>query len=206
MDETPLERSIREESERIIEDIRRKEAEEIARLEERYAAEIETLRRRKQAETDRRIEQELSRIEHREVLDRKKMALRMIENFIHRSAVEALKEMRRNFRYTTYLKTVVCEALDAVTSDAEIRVRKEDLALGKESIDDALKVRGRNGNIALREDNSIEWGGCSIVDGKTGRILNGTIERIYFRRSQAIRLEVMNILKKYGLKDEAEGR
>ncbi len=78
--------------------------------------------------------------------------------------------------------------------------------MGKESIDDALKARGRNGDIALREDNSIEWGGWSIVDGKRGRILNGTIERIYFRTSQAIRLEAMNILKKYGLKDEAEGR
>jgi len=204
MDETPLERSIKEEAERTIEDIRRKEADEIVRLEERYATDMETLRKEHRAETDRRIAQESSRIEHRKNLDRKKQMLRIVEDFIGVTVVDAVRDIKEDPQYVTFLQHTIHDALDIIPAGAEIRMKKEDLTLGK-AIVDALKATGKSGDVIIQEDNSIAWGGCVVRDQKKGCILNGAVARIYFRKSPAIRVEVLNILKKYGLKDEAEG-
>ena len=57
-----------------------------------------------------------------------------------------------------------------------------------------MKTAGGNRDIAIVEDETIKWGGCIIIDVPGGRIFDGTIERIYFRKSPVIRREVMSIL------------
>ncbi len=200
MDKTPLESSIREESERTIHAIREKEASEIRHLDEAFATEIEGFRMKNDAETDARISQELSRLENRGILERKKHRLGIIEEFINRIVDEAVREMRNAQRYRTFLLKAVCDAVSLIRGRAEVGLKGEDLVFEKE-IMDALKAASFNPDIAIQEDGAIKWGGCIVHDESGGYIFNGTIERIYFRKSPTIRREVVRVLKEKGFID-----
>jgi vacuolar-type H+-ATPase subunit E/Vma4 len=194
MDKTPLESSIREESERAIRAIKEMEVSEIRKLDEACAIEIENFSKKSEAEIDAKIEQELSRVENRGILERKKLKLRIIEDFINHLVDEAVKGMRNDQRYKKFLSDTVCDTVGQIQTRAEIRLKKEDIVLKKE-IMDSLKATGRNRDIGIKEDSTITWGGCIVHDEQGGRIFNNTIERIYFRKSPAIRQEIVRILK-----------
>ena len=83
MDKTPLESSIREESRRMIRAIREKETSEIKKLEKDYAAEIEKFKKKNEDETETKITQEIARFENMGIIERKKLKLRVIEDFIN---------------------------------------------------------------------------------------------------------------------------
>ncbi|MDO9530262.1 MAG: V-type ATP synthase subunit E family protein [Syntrophales bacterium] len=198
MDKTPLESSIREESERAIRAIKEVEFSEIRKLDEDYAAEMENFSKKSAAEIDAKIKQELSRLENRGILDRKKLKLRIIEKFINHIVDEAVKGMRNDQRYKKFLSDTVCDAVGQIQTRAEIRLKKEDIVFKKE-IMDSLKAAGRNRDIGIKEDSTITWGGCIVHDEQGGRIFNNTIERVYFRKSFAIRQEIVRILKEKGV-------
>ena len=194
MDKTSLESSIREESQRAIRAIRKKEASEVETLDEACAAEIENFRRKTEGETEAKIAQELSRLENRDILERKKLKLRIIEDFINHIVKEAVQEMRNDPRYKKFLLHVVCDAAEKSQAGVEIRLKTEDRVFEKKILE-AVKADGRNRDIVVHEDSTIKWGGCIVHDEPGGRRFNSTIERIYFRKSPMIRQEVMRILK-----------
>jgi len=195
MDKTPLESSIREESERAIRAIKEMEVSEIKKLDEACASETENFRKKSEAEIDAKIEQELSRLENRGILERKKLKLRTIEDFINHIVDEAVKGMRNDQRYKKFLSDTVCDAVGQIQTRAEIRLKKEDIVFSKEIVDSLKVAAGKNRDIGIKEDSTITWGGCIVHDDQRGRIFNNTIERIYFRKSPAIRQEIVRILK-----------
>jgi vacuolar-type H+-ATPase subunit E/Vma4 len=197
MNKTPLESSIREESERAIHAIKETEISEVKKLDETYTAEIENFRKKSRAEADEKIRQELSRLKNRSILERKKLKLRIIEEFINSVVGEAVKKMRNDQRYKRFLSDTIYAALGQIGTKAEVHLKKEDLVFGKEIID-SVKAAGGTSDIIIKEDSTITWGGCIVHDEDGGRIFNNTIERIYFRKSFAIRQEIMRILKEKG--------
>lgn len=193
MDKIPLESAIRDEAALEINAIAQKEAEEIKRLDDAYAAEIEDFKNRNQAKTDAMIRQESSKVKNRADLDLKKHKLKSVEAFINRTVNEAVKVIRDNPHYKRFLMDAICDAVGRIPTGAEIRLKSEDLAFEKE-IRETLMAAGGNRDIAVMEDKTIRWGGCIIVDLPGGRIFDNTIERIYFRKSLEIRREVMRLL------------
>jgi len=101
--------------------------------------------------------------------------------------------IRDNPHYKRFLMDAICDAVGRIPTGAEVRLKSDDLAFENE-IRDVLKAAGGNRDIAVMEDKTIKWGGCIIVDVPGGRIFDNTIERIYFRKSPAIRREVMRLL------------
>ncbi|MGV8073547.1 MAG: hypothetical protein AB2L11_03145 [Syntrophobacteraceae bacterium] len=193
MEKSTLESSIREESVRAIAAIKEKEAAEIRRLEEIYTAEIENFRRQTEAETEARIRQEVSRLENRAVLDRRKYKLLRVEQFINCTVEEVVEGIRDNPHYKQFLLDAVCTAVGQTTTGVEVRLKTEDLALEKEILN-AVKATGRTRGIVIKQDPNVQWGGCLVLDETGGRIFNNTLERIYFRKSLLIRRMVIKIL------------
>ncbi len=197
MDKTPLESSIREESRRMILAIREKETSEIVQLETDYVAEIESFRKKNEDEIEAKIAKETGRLENMSIIELKKLKLRVIEDFVDHLVEETAKGMRNDPRYKKFLLHTVCDAANRIQGRVEVRLKKEDSVFEKEIIE-AVKADDKNRDIAIHEDNTIKWGGCIVQDEPGGRIFNGTIERIYFRKSLVIRQEVVQILKQKG--------
>ncbi len=193
MEKTELENAIRDEAEQSIRALRQKEAEEIKKLDDAYAAEIDDFKNGIRAQTDAKIRQESAKVENRSNLDLKKLKLRSMEAFIIHAVDDSMKGIRDNPKYKEFLMDAIGNALGQIPSRAEILLKGEDLALERE-IRGALKISDGASDVIFREESNIKWGGCIIKDMSGGRIFDSTVERIYFRRSAAIRREVMALL------------
>jgi flagellar biosynthesis/type III secretory pathway protein FliH len=189
-----LESAIINEAEEAIRSMALKEAEEIRRLDEAYESEIKAFMDNARSQTDVRIAQETSRSENRAVLELKKLKLKGMETFINATVGEAIKSIRINPRYASFIVESVADAVSLTAGGVEIRMMREDLNLEKE-IRLALKSVDGNKNVTVLEDNRITWGGCIIEDRPEGRIFDCTIERAFFRKTHVIRREVMNLLR-----------
>lgn len=201
MDKTTLENSIRKESARTIAAIQEKEVLEIRQMDEVYAAELESFRKQTAAETETRLQQELSRLENRAILERKKLKLKSVEQFINLTVDEAVKGIGNNQRYKQFLLDAVCNVVKQIQAGVEVRLKREDLSLEKEILT-AVGVNGGSQGVVVKEDPSIKWGGCLIFDEAENRIFNNTIERIYFRKSLLIRQNIMDFLLEHSRDDK----
>ena len=197
MKQLPLEESIRKESEEAVRAIREQEALEIKELDEACAAEIAEFRDKTEAEGRAKIEQGLSRLENKGILERKKLNLCGLDNFMRRMVKEAVKLIRTDSRYKAFLLDSVHDAVGEIRAGIEVSLQKEDLVFEK-GIMEAAGGAGRNPDAVIHEDPAIQWGGCAIRDEADGRIFNSTIERIYYRKSPTIRREIMKILNEKG--------
>ncbi|PKN19649.1 MAG: hypothetical protein CVU71_04550 [Deltaproteobacteria bacterium HGW-Deltaproteobacteria-6] len=193
MDNTTLESSIKRESEEMIAAIKDKETAEIRRLDEDYAAEIERFRKKIEAETQARIDQELSRLENKAILERKKLNLTSVEQFINCTVEEVMKGIRNNPRYRQFLVNAACSAALQISGGVEVRLKREDLVLGEEITAAIRKARGSQ-PVVINADASIGWGGCLVLDEAQGRIFNHTLERISYRKALLIRQKAVKVM------------
>ncbi|HUN54816.1 MAG TPA: hypothetical protein VMU29_06625 [Smithella sp.] len=193
---TSLEDSIREESDKAIAAIREKESLEIAQLDSSFAAEIDAFRKKTEAETDAKLRQEVYKLENKAILERRKLKLRSMEQFIDIMVGEIMKGIRDNPLYVKFLIEAVCGIVLQIPDAAEVRLKPEDLSL-ENDIKKAVKDAGINQRVVIKGDPGILWGGCLVWDKAQKRVLNNTIERIYFRKSLLIRQKVMKILMEH---------
>ena len=201
MGTTPLEESIREESRKAIEAVREAEASRIGELDEEYNAEIARFRERTEEETRARIRQEEFKLKNRSILERKKKRLTFVEEFITGIVKDAVADIGKDRRYGKFLSDTIVAGAERMNGEVEVGLRKEDLAR-REDILEALTAAGKRPDIVIAGDDGIRWG---VRDLREGRILNSTIERIYYRKSPAVRRAIMGMLKEKGLAVEAQG-
>jgi len=198
MGTTPLEESIREESRKAIDAAREAEASRTGAFEEECDAEIARFRERTEEETRARIRQEAFKLKNRSILERKKRRLTFVEEFITGIVEDAVAGIGKDRRYGTFLADTVVDAATRLQGSLEVGLREEDL-VRREEIMEALTAAGKEPEIVITRDDGIRWGGCIVRDLREGRILNSTIERIYYRKSPAVRRAIMGMLKEKGL-------
>lgn len=187
-----LESAIREKAERARQEIARQEAQETAKLNDSHAAELEQFRKNAQSRTGERIARETTRVKSRAGLQVRKDKLKRFEEFVTRTVEEVAKGIRDNAGYKKFLLDAVRDAADRIQAGAEIRVKSEDLAFEKD-IRAVLQEKGA-GDAAVIGDEKIKWGGCIIIDKSGGRVFDGTVERVCYRKSPEIRREAKKLL------------
>jgi vacuolar-type H+-ATPase subunit E/Vma4 len=148
---------------------------------------------RRLTEAGARREQELAQMENRAVLERKKLRLRSLERFLDERVAETVRDLRGTRQYRAFLLASVRAAAQRISGEAQIRVKPEDLAWQ----DEILAAAGDCQSAAVAADPSIKWGGCLVRDAAGGRLFNGTLERIYFRKSALLRRKVVQLLADY---------
>lgn len=193
MDDITLESSIREESKRTIAAIAEKEADAMKRLDEAYQADIESFQKQAEAEADAQIRQERSKLENRAMLERKKLQLLDVENFITRMVKESVQGIRMHEQYRPFLLNAIRGAVGQTQGDVDVLLCPEDLVWEKEILAE-IRPPGGDRRMAVKADPTIQWGGCLVVDEAQGRIFNNTLDRIYFRKALLIRRKVEKIL------------
>jgi len=197
-DETGLINSLRENSASKIDVIKQQSDCEIDELNERYVSDIEKLRKKMNDETSSKIDQELSKIRNRALIEKKKLRLQIIEDFIATMIEEAIGELRSTGkdRYKGFLLDAVDESLSQIKGGkALVYISEEDMGLEGINIKETIMQKaGHSPDISIAVDRGITQGGAIVVDKERGLHYNSTIERIVYRKYDEIRKEVFNIL------------
>jgi vacuolar-type H+-ATPase subunit E/Vma4 len=197
-DETGLINSLRENSATKISVIKQQADDEIDKLNKEYNSNIEKLRKEINDETSSRIDQEVSKIRNRALIEKKKLQLRIIEDFIATMIEEAISELRRSGkdRYKEFLLDSVDVSLSQIQGgEALVYVSEEDMGQEDMNIKEAImRKAGHSPDISIAVDRGITQGGAIVVDKERGLYYTSTIERIVYRKYDEIRKEVLSIL------------
>lgn len=162
MDNTTLENSIREEASRAITAIREKEALEMRQMDEVFSMEMEDFRRQAEAETESHIRQEISKLENKALLERKKMKLQNAEQFINRIVDEVMKNIRNDRLYKQFLLEAIRDGVKISGADVDIKLSNEDIFLKKDIVAAIAAMDGRK-KVSITEDSKVN--GADVSSG-----------------------------------------
>lgn len=201
-DEKGLVKAIKENSDREIRAIREKAEEEIKRLKDNNVADIEGLKKQIEDETNNKIDREISKIKNRALIEKNKLKLGNIEDYIAAITEESVRDLREsnNEKYMLFLVDAIAEAVlkiyeEGITTEVEIPVHISEKDAGIEKLKDAVTEKtGNSAGINIIVDDEVRQGGAIVVDKTRGVYYNSTIDRIVFRKYEQIRKEVASIL------------
>ncbi|MBE9542348.1 MAG: V-type ATP synthase subunit E [Proteobacteria bacterium] len=197
-DEKGLINSLRESSAHKKSVIMQQAEDEISKLERSYISDIEELKKKINDETTSKIDQELSKIRNRALIEKKKLQLRIIEDFIATMVEEAIGELRKSGkdRYKEFLLDSVDESLSQIKGgEALVYISEEDMGLEGINIKETIMQKaGHSPDISIAADKGITQGGAIVIDKERGLYYNSTVERIVYRKYDEIRKKVLNIL------------
>jgi len=197
-DEKGLINSLRESSAHEKSVIMQQAEDEISKLERSYILDIEELKKKINDETTSKIDQELSKIRNRALIEKKKLQLRIIEDFIATMVEEAIGELRKSGkdRYKEFLLDSVDESLSQIKGgEALVYISEEDMGLEGINIKETIMQKaGHSPDISIAADKGITQGGAIVIDKERGLYYNSTVERIVYRKYDEIRKKVLNIL------------
>jgi len=197
-DEAGLINSLRDSSAHKKAVIMQKADDEIRKLERSYISDIEELKKKINDESTSKIDQELSKIRNRALIEKKKLQLRIIEDFIATMIEEAIRELRTSGKdkYKEFLLDSVDESLSQIKGgEALVYISEEDMTLEGTNIKETIMQKaGHSPDISIVVDKDISQGGAIVFDKERGLYYNSTIERIVYRKFDEIRKKVLNIL------------
>jgi vacuolar-type H+-ATPase subunit E/Vma4 len=204
-DGTGLISSLRENSAGKIDGIKQQAEDEIRKLERSYISDIEELKKKIDDETTGKIDQELSKIRNRALIEKKKLQLRIIGDFIATMIEEAIDELRSRGedRYKEFLLDSVDESLSQIKGgEALVYISEEDMMLEGMNIKETIMQKTRHSpDISIVVDKGITQGGAIVFNKERGLYYNSTIERIVYRKYDEIRKEVLSILAERNIVD-----
>ena len=136
---------------------------EIRKLKRSYISDIEKLKKKINDETTSKIDQELSKIRNRALIEKKKLRLRILEDFIATMIEEAIKELRSSGKdtYKEFLLDSVDESLSHIKrGEALVYISEEDMMLEGTNIKETIMQKaGHSPDISIVVDKGITQGG-----------------------------------------------
>ncbi|MCP4129486.1 MAG: hypothetical protein GY754_00580 [bacterium] len=192
--------SLKEESLRRIAGINEQADRELRSIEEEYNNEIDACKKKIHEETERDIDNEIIKITNRAKIEKKKLQLTIIEEYIREMIEESAVEFTHSIKqeYNDFLIGLICGLLGETEGrHITVGLSKKDMPL-ETAIREAVKKRGAyTGTIDINEDDTISSGGAVFVDEEKGVSYNNTLERIIYRKYDTIRKNISTILEDY---------
>ncbi len=192
--------SIREESARRIGLLEQEAQAEIQRIDEECAGEIRSFREVRESETDGEIERAVYIMKNRAVIEKRKLRLNAVEEFMRimvKEAVSCFVEKDRE-GYVNFLKKEITGALtDREWGNVVIHLRPEDAGIESEILNAIGRENISCEKIVFSVDNAAPGGGAVIEDVNQGLSCNRSLDRIVARAYDEIRKEVAAIVQKH---------
>ncbi len=192
--------SIREESARRIGLLEQEAQAEIQRIDEECAGEIRSFREARESETDGEIERAVYIMKNRAVIEKRKLRLNAVEEFMRimvKEAVSCFVEKDRE-GYVNFLKKEITGALtEREWGNVVIHLRPEDAGIESEILNAIGRENISCEKIVFSVDNAAPGGGAVIEDVNQGLSCNRSLDRIVARAYDEIRKEVAAIVQKH---------
>lgn len=192
--------SIREESARRIGLLEQEAQAEIQRIDEECAGEIRSFREVRESETDGEIERAVYIMKNRAVIEKRKLRLNAVEEFMRimvKEAVSCFVEKDRE-GYVNFLKKEITGALtEREWGNVVIHLRPEDAGIESEILNAIGRENISCEKIVFSVDNAAPGGGAVIEDVNQGLSCNRSLDRIVARAYDEIRKEVAAIVQKH---------
>ena len=196
-DASGLIESIKHESSRRIDEIKKKAEEEKNKIREQFSKEIDDYKKEMETKIDEDIKQEIDKIKNRATIESKKLRLTVIEEVIQNLVNEAMVELKDSDeeRYKSFIiKSIEDVVPNLEGSSVVVRIAQNDSDLKKE-IEKAIKIKGNyKGSFDFEIDNEITTGGIIIDDIDSNLSYICTFERIIFRKYDEVRKNAFAII------------
>jgi len=197
-DPSPIIESVRESVRKKIEAINSASERERADIDAAIHREIEEYRGEQQEVFDGTISSEGGKIRNLSAIAMKKQKLEGIESFIKKILSEASGSIRKDPRYADFLTACVTSALKNIKSgSASILISAEDMPLST-ALGEGINKAGFSISFTISPDERVRMGGAMVIDDSAEVIYNNSVERIFYRKNDEIRREIVRSLKESG--------
>ncbi|MBN1496327.1 MAG: V-type ATP synthase subunit E [Spirochaetes bacterium] len=199
-DASGLIRSIRDETDRRIAEIQKRTQDEIAKREKEYAEEIRKFREAGRIETDRAIDNAIYMLKNRAALEKRKLRLNAIEEFIRSMVDETVSDFIKNDPegYLSFLKKTIGAAMPDIRGhDITIHIGTHDASLEGELRAAVTQDSAGGQDVTVTIDPALAGGGVILESGSEGISYNFSMARIVSRKYDEIRKEGVKIVQKF---------
>ncbi|MCP4717661.1 MAG: hypothetical protein GY868_21265 [Deltaproteobacteria bacterium] len=174
--------------------LKKSAAQEVRSFHERQVAALCAFKSKSDAEAAAKIKQQIGRIRNRSLIEKKKLALCLQDEFIRSMVQEVICELHGKFseRYLRYLRDGITAALHEIPNGrARVLVAERDLA----QMDKLQKQSDWPHTISFVADDVLAEGGAVVIDPVKGLRYNVSIERHLRRSYDQIRKAAKELLK-----------
>ena len=199
-DGTRLIESIRDEAARRISALDEEAGKELRRIESECEAEIQAFALEQERQTDKEIAKAIAIIRNRVAIEKRKMRLNAVEDFMRAMVREAVSGFVTENRvgYISFLENAISKTLTVTGGhDLVIRLCPKDAGLETRLHDYITGKTGYRGRVSFTTDDTLSDRGIVIQDKKEGVSYNYTVDRIVDRAYDEIRKEVSAIVQEH---------
>ncbi len=199
-DPSRLMESIREEADYAIRSMQEQTGKEIAQAEKDFDDEMRSFSDDRKRETGAEIERAIYIMKNRAAIEKRKLQLNAVEDFIQVMVKEAVEDYVKNNTegYLAFLKKIIAEILPGVRgNDITVHLCPGDAALENTVRNFITRDNAWQGTVNPVIDKAITMGGLILENMKEGVLYNYSLERCINRSYDSIRKEVVSIVRKH---------
>lgn len=192
--------SIREETRRAVGAIQEQTERDVAQAERESAEEIRSFGDARRRETDAAIENAIYMMRNRAAIEKRKLRLNAVENFLRLMVDEAVSDYVKNnpAGYLAFLKKSAGAALAGMPGrDIKVHLRPGDAGIGNEMRDFIVGEQSWKGAVDFVADEALAMGGIILENRNEGILHNISMARLVSRKYDAIRKEAVKIVERH---------
>lgn len=190
--------SIRQAAVDAVKSIEKRTDEEIQAMQREAKTEIDNFRNKIESDSEKSIQKEQAKINNRLNLDKKKLYLNEVNQFMEDIIKASIEEFTQNREaYSSYLLRNIMQCVERNgLREFNIFLSEKDMDI-TDKLSSNLHDNPKTAQMTLKIHQEEFCGGFIIEDIVSGLSYNYTIERVIYRHKELIRKEMMKLMKDY---------